>query len=140
MKRLSSLMLLVICFAIHSKAQQIESIEFHLYTDSIKKGVYNYINVDGKMADGTWRPLNSKQIQFSCNTGTWDGNSLIIDSSYNKDSVVVTATLKANTAMQKSITIYMKKNLTNPQLKTEEELMKEWNNENSNRKKRGKGN
>jgi hypothetical protein len=34
----------------------------------------------------------------------------------------------------------MKKNLNNPQLKTEEELMKEWNSENSNRKKKGKGN
>ena len=140
MKRLVSLVLLIIGVATYGKAQQVESIEFHLYTDSLKKGVYNYINVDGKMSDGTWRPLNSKLILFSCNTGNWDGNSLIIDSSYNKDSVVVTAALKANTAMQKSITIYMKKNLTNPQLKTEEELMKEWNSENSNRKKKGKGN
>jgi hypothetical protein len=140
MKRLFHLMLLSICFALHSKAQQVESIEFHLYTDSLKKGVYNYINVDGKMSDSTWRPLNIKQIQFSCNTGTWDGNSLIIDSSYNKDSVVVTATLKGNTVMQKSITIYMKKDLTNPTLKTEEELLKEWNNNSNNRKKKGKGN
>src|SRR3954447_10042228 len=132
MKRLVSLILLVICFAAHGKDQQIESFEFHLYTDSLKKGVYNYINVDGKMSDGSWRPLNSKLIQFSCNTGTWDGNSLIIDSSYNKDSVVVTASLKGNTAMQKTITIYMKKNLTNPQLKTEEELFKKWNDSNSN--------
>src|SRR3954447_25808326 len=140
MMRLVILMLLVICFVANGKAQQVESIEFHLYTDSLKKGVYNYINVDGKMSDDTWRPLNSKQIQFSCNTGSWDGNSLIIDSSYNKDSVVVTATLKTNAAMQKAITIYMKKNLTNPTLKTEEELLKEWNNNTGSRKKKGKGN
>src|SRR3954471_12273315 len=139
MKRMVSLVLLYIGMATYSKAQQVESIEFHLYTDSLKKGVYNYINVDGKMSDGTWRPLNSKQIQFSCNTGNWDGNSLVIDSSYNKDSVVVTAALKANTAMQKSITIYMKKNLTNPPLKTEEELLKEWNNDSGSRKRKGKG-
>jgi len=48
--------------------------------------------------------------------------------------------LKGNTVMQKSITIYMKKDLTNPTLKTEEELLKEWNNNSNNRKKKGKGN
>src|SRR4051794_3262960 len=135
MVRLVSLMLLITCVAAQGKAQQIESIEFHLYTDSLKKGVYNYINVDGKMSDGSWRPLNSKLVQFSCNTGTWDGNSLIIDSSYSKDSVVVTATLKGNTAMQKTVTIYMKKNLKNPELKTEEELLNEWDKKSSRKKK-----
>src|SRR5438270_13632185 len=104
MKRLVGLVLLAIGITFYGKAQQIESIEFHLYTDSLKKGVYNYINIDGKMNDGSWRPLNSKLVQFTSNTGTWDGNSLIIDSSYSKDSVVVTAMLKANTAMQKTIT------------------------------------
>ena len=127
MKRLVSLICLVVGITVHGEAQQIESIEFHLYTDSLKKGVYNYINVDGKLSDGSWRPLSSKQIQFSSNTGNWDGNSLIIDSSYNKDSVVVTASLKGNAAMQKTVTIYMKKDLSNPLLKTEDELMKEMN-------------
>ena len=28
-------------------AQKVDSIYFHLYTDSLKKGTYNYINVDG---------------------------------------------------------------------------------------------
>src|SRR3954447_16015503 len=135
MMRMVSLIMLVTCFAVHGKAQQIESIEFHLYTDSLKKGVYNYINIDGKMSDGGWRPLNNKLIQFSSNTGTWDGNSLIIDSAYSKGSVVVTATLKGNTAMQKSVTIYMKRNLADPKLKTEEELLKEWD-KNSSRKKK----
>src|SRR4051794_40104595 len=140
MKRLVGLVLLAIGITYHGKAQQVESIEFHLYTDSLKKGVYNYINIDGRMSDGSWRPLNSKQIQFACNTGTWDGNSLVIDSSYNKDSVVVTAALRGSTAMQKTITIYMKKNLTNPLLKTEEELLKEWNNDSGSRRRKGKGN
>lgn len=139
MKRFVGLMLLVTYFTIQGKAQQVESIEFHLYTDSLKKGVYNYINVDGKLSDGSWRPLNSKLIQFSSNAGTWDGNSLIIDSAYNKDSVVVTAVLKGNAALQKTITIYMKKNLVGERLKTEEELMNEWNGKGTQRK-RGKHN
>lgn len=138
MKQLLGLMLLITCFAFHGKAQQIESIEFHLYTDSLKKGVYNYINVDGKLSDGSWRPLNSKLIQFSSNTGTWDGNSLIIDSAYNRDSVVVTAILSSNSALRKTITIYMKKDLSNPLLKTEKELMNEMDNSsNKSRKRKG---
>lgn len=139
MMRLIGLMLLATCIAVHGKAQQVESIEFHLYTDSLKKGVYNYINVDGKMSDGSWRPLNSKTIQFSSNTGKWDGNSLIIDSSYVKDSVVITATVKANPSMQKTIIIYMKRNLIEPKLKTEEELLNDWDN-NTPKRKRGRQN
>jgi len=114
-------------FAFSSNAQKVDSIFFHLYTDSLKKGVYNYINVDGKLSDGRWLPLSSKQIQFSSNTGTWDGNSLIIDSSYNKDSILVTATLRDKPEMKKTIVIYMKKNLKNEPLKTEDEILREMN-------------
>jgi hypothetical protein len=116
------------CFAFTAKAQKVEDIFFHLYTDSLKKGVHNYINVDGKLTDGTWRPLTSKEIEFAANTGNWDGNSLIIDSSYNKDSVVVTAVLKDKPEVSKKVTIYMKKNSTNGTLKTEDELFRDWNN------------
>ena len=127
---------LFIGMAVPGKAQQVESIEFHLYTDSLKKGVHNYINIDGKLVDGSWRPLNTKVIQFSSNTGTWDGNNLIIDSAYTKDSVVVTAILKDNTAIKKTITIYMKKNLVGERLKTEEELLNEWKDSGSKRRRR----
>ena len=140
MKRLVVLVLLVTGAAIRSNAQQIESIEFHLYTDSLKKGVHNYINVDGKLSDGNWRPLGSKLLQLSSNAGTWDGNNLIIDSSYNRDSVVVTALLKDNNAVQKTVTIYMKKNLSNPLLKTEEELLNEWNDNGAKSRKKKRGN
>lgn len=138
MKQWIGLILLIAGAVIRGKAQQVESMEFHLYTDSLKKGVYNYINIDGKRSDGSWRPLSSKQVQFTSNTGTWDGNSLIIDSAYNKDSVVITAVLKDNTTLKQTITIYMKKNLAGERLKTEEELMNEMNN--TGKSKRRKGN
>lgn len=128
MKRWVVVMILIVGAAVQGKAQQVESIAFHLYTDSLKKGVYNYINVDGKLSNGNWRPLNSQTIQFSSNAGKWDGNNLIIDSGYTKDSVVVTAVVKSNTALKQTITIYMKKNLREPELKTEEELLEEMNN------------
>ena len=105
------------------KAQKIESIYFNLYTDSLKKGVHNYINVDAKLTNGNYLPLTSKQITFWCNTGQWEGNDLIIDSSYKADSVVVKATVKDQPQLSKTITIYLKKRLDNPLLKTEAEIL-----------------
>jgi len=135
MKILSVFTLSFILFSSAASAQKIESIDFHLYTDSLKKGIHNYINVDAKLSDGSYRPLTDKQLNFSCNTGTWQGNDLIIDSSYNKDSVVVTASLKDDAAIKKTVTIYMKKNLNEGNLKSEEELMKEWNNNSKKRRR-----
>ena len=90
-------------------AQKYENIYFHLYTDSLKKGVYNYINVDGKLANGKFLPLGSDEVQFSSSYGKWDGNSLIIDSSYTRDSVVVSAYLKSKPSLKLTTTIFIKK-------------------------------
>src|SRR5882762_9561310 len=59
-------------------SQKIDSICFHLYTDSLKKGVHNYINVDGRLSDGRWLPLTAKEILFTCNTGKFEGNDLVL--------------------------------------------------------------
>lgn len=133
LKYITLILSFVFCCCI-SIAQKPDSIYFHLYTDSLKKGVHNYINVDGKLPNGRYLPLSSKEIEFSSNAGKWEGNNLIVDSSYNKDSVAVTAVLKKKPEVKKSIIIYMKKNLSNEQLKTEQELMNEWQNK---KKKRG---
>jgi hypothetical protein len=34
-------------FSASAKAQKVESIYVNLYTDSLKKGTYNYINIEG---------------------------------------------------------------------------------------------
>ncbi|WP_018610836.1 hypothetical protein [Segetibacter koreensis] len=115
-----------VLFAFTAVAQKVESISFNLYTDSLKKGVYNYINVDGKRTDGSYIPLMSDEVTFTSSAGKWDGNSLIIDSSYKLDSVVITATLKQQAEIKKNITIFIKKTDTNPPLKTEKELLDEW--------------
>ena len=122
MKKILSLLFIVVAYS--ANAQKIDSIYFHLYTDSLKKGVHNYINVDGLLSNGRYLPLSSKQIDFWCNTGTWDGNDLIIDSSYKKDSVVVKATLKENPSLTKSVTIYIKTK-PDPDLKTEQQVLDE---------------
>ena len=117
-----------------AKAQKVESIAFNLYTDSLKKGVHNYINLDGKLSTGSFYPLTSSEIIFSSSYGKWEGSSLIIDSAYNKDSVVIVAKLKENPTVQKSITVYIKKVDEQPPLKTEKELLEEWRNKPKNNK------
>ena len=52
-------------------AQKVDSIYFHLYTDSLKKGQHNYINVDGKLSNGSWMPVNWSMdtLRVNGNTG-----------------------------------------------------------------------
>ena len=108
-----------------SFAQKIQSIHFNLYTDSLKKGFYNYISVDGKDEEGHWQPLDSSQIAFTCNTGFFKGNDLFIDSSYSADSVTVRAVLKSNPSIWKETTIHIRKGPFTEPLKTNEEILEE---------------
>ena len=109
------------------KAQKIDSIYFHLYTDSLKKGTHNYINVDGKQSNGNWTPLTAKEIQFTSSGCTFSGNELIIPPDYTGDRITVKAVLKSNTAISIERTIWIKKK-PDPELPTQEEVMKEFKN------------
>ena len=124
MKKL--VIILIVLSAFTARAQKVDSIYFNLYTDSLKKGVHNYINVDGKLTNGTYKPLMSNEVAFTSSAGRWDGNSLIVDSAYKQDSVVITASLKEHPEVKKNVTIYLKKIVTEPPLKTEKELLEEW--------------
>ncbi len=125
MKKVILLLTLII---IHrgSSAQKIEAIYFNLYTDSLKKGFYNYINIDGKTKDDTWLPLDSTHIIFTANTGHFKGNDIFIDSSYKGDSIKVKATLRSNPAIWKEVTIYIRKRGFDEPLKTDIEVLKEY--------------
>ena len=106
-------------------AQKVDSIYFHLYTDSLKKGFYNYINVDGKLSDGTWAPLDSTQVLFISDAGFFKGNDLFIDSSYKAETVRVKAVLKSNPSVHKEVVIHIRKRGFTEPLKTNEEIMDE---------------
>ncbi len=130
-----SLTILFAILAFTAKAQKIESISFNLYTDSLKKGVYNYINVEGKLSNGHFYPLMADDIIFSSSAGKWEGNSIIIDTAYKRDSVVVTAKLKSNPALEKTVTIYIKRVEIQEKLKTEQEILDEMRRNNRKGKK-----
>ncbi len=105
-------------------AQKVDSIFFHLYTDSLKKGTHNYINVDGKTSDGKWRPMTGKEIDFSTTYGKFEGNELILPDEPTVEKLTVKAVLKANPAIWKEVTIWIKKKADPEILPTKEEVLK----------------
>jgi len=103
------LALAVVLLSIPAFSQKVDSIFFHLYTDSLKKGQHNYINVDGKLSNGQWQPLTSKQIQFSSSACEFEGNDLIIPSDFKEEKIKVRAELKTDPSIWKEVTIWIKK-------------------------------
>jgi hypothetical protein len=105
-----------------AKAQKVESIYVNLYTDSLKKGTFNYINIDGKLSNGKYLPLDSTHLVFWASAGKFSGNSLWIDRDFTAKKVDIKVSLRDNPAMVKEFTIYIKQQ-PDPELKTMDEIM-----------------
>jgi hypothetical protein len=96
-------------FATHQlQAQDIDTLAFHLYTDSIKKGVHNYISVDGRMANGRWLPLTSNEVKFTSTAGSFEGNNLLLNRNFTGEKVSFTATYNRNPKLSVTTTLYIK--------------------------------
>jgi len=111
--------------AILGNAQKVDSIFFHLYTDSLKKGTHNYINVDGKTSEGKWKPLTGKDIDFTTTYGKFEGNELILPDECTVEKLTVKAILKANPALWKEVIIWIKKKPDPEILPTKEEILRD---------------
>ena len=123
------LVLFVLCSLV-TKAQKVESIHANLYTDSLKKGTLNYINIDGKLSNGRYIPLDSSDLIFWSSAGKFTGNNLWIDRDFAPTKVDIKVSLRKNPALVKEFTIYVKQT-PDPELKTVDEIM------NKSRTKRG---
>ncbi|HEY6062885.1 MAG TPA: hypothetical protein VIV35_04715 [Chitinophagaceae bacterium] len=104
-------------------AQSVDSIYFHLYTDSLKRGQHNYINVDGRLSNGRWLPLTAKDILFSCPEAKFEGNELIIPPDFKKEKVSVRAALRSNLLVSIEKTIWIKKKPDDEVLPTKDDVM-----------------
>jgi len=133
--RVILLLIFLTSFAALGRAQKIDSIYFHPYTDSLKKGTYNYINVDGKLSDGRWLPMTPKEIELTSSAGKFSGNSLFIDTTFKGAKITVKAVLKENPAMWKEMTFYIKAVIIYEKLKTTDELFDEWKKKSKEKKK-----
>jgi len=103
---------------------KIDSIYVHLYTDSLKKGTYNYINIDGKLDNGHYYPLDTSYLDFKSSDGKFYGNSLWLDPGFKKEKVTISVTLKQNPALKKQFDIYIKK-LPDPDLKPLDKILQD---------------
>ena len=101
--------MMMLVFGFGAKAQKVDSIYFHLYTDSLKKGTHNYINVDGKLSNGRWQPMTASEIEFSSSDCAFSGNELIVPAGYAGEKITIKAVLKQNPAIWKETTIWIKK-------------------------------
>jgi hypothetical protein len=110
---------------ITAKAQKIDSIYVNLYTDSLKKGTYNYINVDGLLDNGRYLPLDSTHLLFEASAGRFSGNSLWIDRNFTEEKVHIKVTLRKNKAVFREFDIYVKQKENTEQLKTAEQIIEE---------------
>ena len=90
------------------KAQKIEKFYINLYTDSLKKGTHNYINVDGQLSNGSWLPLTHKELIYTTDNGYFEGNSLVLPSNPNYNKVTITVTLLSDAKSKISKTIWIK--------------------------------
>ena len=115
---------ILISLAFLSNAQKIDSIYFHLYTDSLKKGTHNYVNVDAKLSDGKWKPLSAKEITFTSSYGTFEGNELVLPDKPVVDKLTIKAVLKSDPGLWKEMTVWIKKKPDDELLPTSEEILK----------------
>jgi hypothetical protein len=117
------------------KAQKVDSMFVNLYTDSLKKGTYNYINVDGLMSNGSYLPLDSNYVTFNSDHGKFFGNSLWLDRDFKDEKVHIRIALKSNSKNFKEFDLYIKKKLDDENLKTSEQIIDEMRNSAGKKKK-----
>ena len=108
-----------------ASAQKVENIFVNLYTDSLKKGTFNYINVDGQLTNGKYMPLDSTQIIFWASEGKFQGNNLWIDKDLKNEKVYIKVVLKGSPQISKEFTMFIKKKPDDEILKTSDELLNE---------------
>jgi len=106
----------------------------NLYTDSLKKGTYNYINIDGLLPDGSYIPLDSTHLIFTASAGKFYGNNLLLDKNFAEEKVSIKVVLRQNPSVTKSFVMYIKKKPDDEKLKTTEEILNEIRNKQKKKK------
>ena len=123
---MKTILLLIFVFTgFVSKAQTIDSIYVNLYTDSLKKGTYNYINVDGLLSNGQFLPLDNTVLCFTASAGKFEGNNLLVAKDFNQAKIRIKVEVRDNVNLSKEFDMYIKQMPDNERLKTADEIMNE---------------
>jgi len=118
------LLIILIAASGLARAQKVESIHVNLYTDSLKKGTFNYINIDGLLSTGRYLPLDSSDLIFTASAGKFSGNNLWIDRDIKTEKVNIKVVLRKDPSIFKEFVIYIKQK-PDPELRSLDQLMNE---------------
>ena len=119
--------------ALAAQSQAIDSIFVNLYTDSLKRGTFNYINIDGLLKNGRYLPLDSTHLRFEASDGYFRGNSLWVDPDFSKKDIYISVTLRSNPSLVRSFAMPIKQ-LPDGPLKSLDELMQDMEQPRKNKK------
>jgi hypothetical protein len=75
---------------------QVIGIRFNLYTDSIKRNIHYYLNVEGKFSSGKVYPLDTSVLRFAASDGQILGQDLLLPLQDTVKTVTVEAWYKPN--------------------------------------------
>ena len=114
-------LLLILLLPVTASAQKIDSIYVNLYTDSLRKGSFNYINIDGS-SNGHYIPLDTSYIRFQTSYGKFHGNNLELPVNCTVKKVTIKATLIHNPQISKEFIVGIKQN-EDPPLKSEQDVL-----------------
>jgi len=120
------------------KAQKIDSMFVNLYTDSLKKGTFNYINVDGLLSNGRYLPLDSNHVIFTSSAGKFYGNSLWLEKDCREEKIAIHVKLRSQPAVSNDFVMYIKKKGDDEILQTEEEILNQMRTDSRKKKKKEK--
>jgi hypothetical protein len=123
MKKMITLLSLLVVAKLN--AQKLDSIYFNLYTDSLKRGTHNYINVEGKYRNGRILPVDSTEVVFTTSSGSLSGNSVWIAANASFAPISFTATIKGKPASKITIVIPIKQKNDDESLPNEADLLKQ---------------
>jgi len=103
-----------------------ESIRFNLYTDSIKKKVPFYLNVEGTFSNGKIYPLDTNMIHITASSGNVEGNTLQLSQKDTISTIKTVVSLKWDKTLEDSVIIPVKTHLKEVTLPSEDELFNKW--------------
>ncbi len=108
----------------------LESIHFNLYTDSLKRDVEFYLNMEGHFSSGKIYPLDTVKVRFQASAGELLGNVLLLpESDTAVHDIQVKGIFKWDAQLADSCLIPVKTQVEDITLPTEQELLDRWKKE-----------
>jgi hypothetical protein len=89
-------------------AQKLEKLYVNLYTDSLKRGTLNYINIDGLFSNGKFLPLYTVHLKYETSVGAFEGNKLWLPDSITIKDVHIRVHAKQNPQLEARFVVGIK--------------------------------